>query len=107
MPRIKDKPALLSVCLSNEPVNVQEPDEFSKTSWHEWLARRHGDIATLNQRWHASFAKFDEIPQPNPLNQADPKYPGPAWADFCRWNDEYFASFHKELADMVHAVAPN
>ena len=26
---IKDQPALLSVCLSNEPINVEEPSEYS------------------------------------------------------------------------------
>jgi hypothetical protein len=32
---------------------------------------------------------------------------GGDWCDFVRWNQEYFAEFHKDLADMVHAVAPN
>lgn len=106
VPKIKDKPALLSICLTNEPINKQEPDEFSIRAWREWLQKRHGDIATLNARWKSTYVKFEEIPQPNPLGQSGENRPGPAWADFCRWNGEYFAEFHKVFADYVKAVAP-
>ena len=107
LPKIKDKPALLSICLSNEPINVQEPDEFSIKAWHEWLAKRHGDIATLNARWGSNYAKFDDVPQPNPIGISPEPRPGPAWSDFCRWNAvNISAEFHKIFADYVHAVAP-
>ena len=106
VPKIKDKPALLSICLSNEPINVQEPDEYSIKAWHEWLAKRHGDIATLNARWGSNYAKFDDVPQPNPIGKSPEPRPGPAWCDFIRWNGEYFADFHKVFADYVHEVAP-
>jgi hypothetical protein len=106
LPKIKDKPALFSVCLSNEPINAQEPDEFSIRAWHEWLAKRHGDVPTLNARWKASFKSFDEIPQPNPLASGPEPRPGPAWCDFVRWNQEYFAEFHAFLAKCVKDVAP-
>lgn len=104
--RIKDKPALLSICLSNEPINCEEPDALSTAAWRQWLKARHGDIATLNARWGTTYASFDQIPQPNPLNRSAEPRPGGAWCDFCRWNDEYFADFHRMLADAVHEVAP-
>lgn len=104
--RIKDKPALLSICLSNEPINCEEPDALSTAAWRQWLKTRHGDIATLNARWGTTYAGFDQVPQPNPLNRSAEPRPGGAWCDFCRWNDEYFADFHRMLADAVHEVAP-
>ena len=43
---LKDHPALHSICLSNEPVNEEEPCEFAKQQWQSWLEKRHGDVAT-------------------------------------------------------------
>ena len=105
VPKIKDKPALLSICLSNEPINVQEPDEFSIAAWHEWLAvpRRYCD-AQRSYGTHCS--KFDDVPQPNPIANSPEPRPGPAWCDFVRWNCESFAEFHKVFADDVHEIAP-
>jgi hypothetical protein len=106
LPKIKDKPALFSICLSNEPINAQETDECSTRAWHEWLAKRHGDVATLNARWKSSYKSFEEIPQPNPLANGPEPRPGSAWCDFVRWNQEYFAEFHAFLARCVKDVAP-
>jgi hypothetical protein len=107
IPKIKDKPALLSICLSNEPINWQEPDEFSTAAWRAWLKQCHGDIATLNTRWKSDYKSFDEIKQPNATDMAYGHKTGSVWCDFVRWNQEYFSAFHKDLGDMVHAVAPN
>lgn len=106
--RIKDKPALLSICLSNEPINWEQPSANSTALWRAWLKARHGNIATLNARWKTSYASFDQIPQPNPLSvgAAGEAHPSGTWSDFCRWNDEYFTQFHKLMADAVHDVAP-
>lgn len=104
--RIKDKPALLSICLSNEPINCEEPDALSTAAWRQWLKTRHGDITTLNAHWGTHYADFDQIPQPNPLGKSAEPRPGGAWCDFCRWNDVYFAEFHRMLADAIHEVAP-
>ena len=106
--RIKDKPALLSICLSNEPINWEQPSEASTALWRAWLKERHGNIATLNARWKTSYASFDQIPQPNPLSvgAAGEAHPSGVWSDFCHWNDEYFTQFHKLMADAVHDVAP-
>jgi hypothetical protein len=107
IPPLKDKPALLSICLSNEPINWQEPDQYSTKSWHEWITKKHGDIATLNKRWKTNFAKFEDIEEPNALGQSKEARPGGQWMDFIRWNQESFTEFHKMLADAVHDVAPN
>ncbi|MEN6357889.1 MAG: beta-galactosidase [Armatimonadota bacterium] len=103
---IKDHPALQSICISNEPRNVEEPCKYADEQFRTWLKARHGDIATLNSRWGTTYASFDEITVPNPFAGADAEKPMGRWADFVRWNQEYFTAFHKMLADAVHEVAP-
>jgi hypothetical protein len=101
---LKDHPALHSICLSNEPVSVEEPCESAKKLWRTWLEKRHGDIARLNARYGAKFASFADVPLPNPLEKR-PELP--LWLDYIRFNQEFLAGWHKALANAVHAVAPN
>ncbi|MCE5322741.1 beta-galactosidase [bacterium] len=104
---IKDHPALQAICISNEPRNVEEPCQYANEQFHAWLKDRHGDIATLNSRWGTSYTTFDEITVPNPFAGAEAEKPMCRWADFVRWNQDFFTAFHKMLADAVHEVAPN
>jgi hypothetical protein len=104
LPSIKDHPALHSICLSNEPVNLEEPCAYAADEWHGWLAHRHGDLATLNSRWGTAYASFGDIPLPDPFNSIAPEA---RRLDFLRFNQEEFAGFHKMLADAVHSVAPD
>lgn len=101
---LANHPALHSICLSNEPVNAEEPCAYAVSAWHRWLAQVHGDLATLNRRWGRTYAAFDDIPLPDPLQ---PHEPGPEWMDFVRLNQEQFAGWHRMLADAVHEVAPD
>jgi hypothetical protein len=103
---IKDHPALHSICISNEPINVEEPCEYAERDWHVWLEKRHGDIAILNAKWQTSYTSFDDVKLPNPFEPSDKK-PTARRVDYIRWNQEFFATWHKMLADAVHAVAPN
>ena len=105
IPQIKDHPALHSICLSNEPVNVEEPCEPGRRIWQAWLETRHGDIGTLNRRWHTDYRAFDEVPQPNPFDSSAPRRPQTEY-DFVLFNQEFFAGWHRQLADVVHQIAP-
>ena len=107
VPQMKDKHALFSICLSNEPINCEDVTPELTRAWQEWLQHRHGDIATLNARWHSDYKSFADIAQPNALNRSSEPRSGPNWEDFIRWNNEWFAGFHKMLADAVHEVAPD
>lgn len=103
---IKDSPALFSICLSNEPQNDETPCKYGAIDWHEWLKKKHGDINTLNARWGTDYKNIDDIPLPN-SRETTAQIPMARWADYIRFNQEFFASWHKMLADAVHAIAPN
>ena len=103
VPRIKDHPALHSLCLSNEPVCEDlQHCRVTAQEWPAWLERRHGAIAVLNQRWGTSHADFASVPVPKPEITATP-----ACLDFIRFNQETFAEFHRWMADVVHSMAPD
>jgi len=105
LPPLKDHPALHSICLSNEPVNVEEPCEHATRLWHDWLRRRHGDVATLNERWGARWESFDAVPLPDPF--AGPPADRARWMDFIRFNQEFFADWHGLMARAIHTIAPD
>ncbi|MEN6357354.1 MAG: beta-galactosidase [Armatimonadota bacterium] len=102
---LKDNVNLFSICLSNEPKNEEIPCKYGAIDWHEWLQKKHGDINTLNSRWGTGYLSFDDIELPNPHDD-NTKQPMTRWADYVRFNQEFFTGWHKMLADAVHAVAP-
>ena len=103
IPRIKDHPAIHSLCLSNEPVSVDLREcRVAAKEWPLWLEKRHGSINVLNKRWNTSYASFSEIPVPAPEIKATPEV-----LDFINYNQETFAAFHRWMADVVHSMAPD
>lgn len=106
IPPLKDHPALHSICLTNEPVNVEEPCEYAIRDWHFWLKDKHKDIATLNKRWNANYSSFEEIPLPNPFSP-DFNLQTPIGMDYVLFNQEWFAGWHKMLADAIHKITPD
>ena len=103
VPRIKDHPAIHSLCLSNEPLCVDlQHCQVAAKAWPVWLERRHGTLATLNERWGTAYTNFAAIPVPKPEFEATP-----ACLDFIRFNCETFAEFHRWMADVVHSMAPD
>ena len=98
IPMIKDKPALHSICLTNEPVfnNIANCDN-TRQIWLDYLARTHGDIATLNERYGTRYASFADVP-----------YTGdPQTYDWIVCDQQRFAAWHKWMADIIHEMAPN
>jgi hypothetical protein len=102
IPQIRDHPALHSLCLSNEPINVDLSQcAEARSLWQAWLRQRHGDLAALNRKWGTHFQAFDEIRVPEP--QFDPT---PQVYDFVCFNQETFAGWHRWMADVIHEMAP-
>ena len=101
---VKDHPALHSICLSNEPVNKEEPCAAARDEWKAWLQKRHGDLTHLNERYGSHHASWEEVPLPDPFG---PLPVGALTIDYVRFNQEFFARWHALLAEGVHRVAPN
>ncbi|MBN2292066.1 MAG: beta-galactosidase [Pirellulales bacterium] len=104
IPRIKDHPALHSICLSNEPIFINgEKSPHVRKKWHDWLRREHGDIGTLNRRWGSKHADFDSIDVP-PSEKFESS---PIYVDYMRFNRESFAEFHAWMAGIIRDMAPD
>ncbi|MCS6923949.1 MAG: beta-galactosidase, partial [Fimbriimonadales bacterium] len=99
-PRLKDQPALLSICLSNEPINIESPESPPhQQAWRAWLQQRHRNLITLNTRWKTNYQSWDEIPVPN----AEAGVPYAEWQEF---NAETLANWHHELAKAIEQHLP-
>jgi hypothetical protein len=101
---IKNHPALLSVCLANEPGNIEEPCEFAKRSWRTWLRKGHGNVEAFNRSHNTHVRSFDDVPLPNPF---EPPKDRIIWSDYIRFNEEQEVGWLEMLATAVHGVAPD
>jgi len=99
-PLLKDQPALLSVCLSNEPMNVESPESPPhQQAWRAWLQNRHKNLITLNTRWKTNYQSWDEIPVPT-------EDAGVVYAEWQEFNAEALANWHRELAKAIEQHLP-
>lgn len=99
IPMFKDKPALHSFCLSNEP-NFSRSHECANTRklWTQYLVRAHGTVAALNACYGSHYASFDDVPIPG--------MDRPEFYDYSIFNEERFAAWHKWMGDVIHSLAP-
>ncbi|MHB1456741.1 MAG: beta-galactosidase [Armatimonadota bacterium] len=102
VPMFKDKPALLSFCLTNEPLfnnTVNTPNV--RPMFSAYLKKVHGDIETLNRAYGGTnYKSFDDVP-------VGGSWDDPNSYDYCVFNNERFAGWHKWMADIIHEMAPN
>lgn len=104
--KIKDKPALHSVCLANEPVyNTSGHDKYSRPMFSEFLQRKHHTLDALNQLYGTSYKNFDEVAVP-PCAMPAAEGPKRAFYDWTCFNKKMFAGWHASLnADLkAHGV---
>jgi len=103
VPMLKDKPALNSFCLTNEP-NFDRAAECANTRglWTDFLIRIYGDITSLNSTCGTAYATFADVPVPGNNSYNDPQFYD--WVDF---TDERFAAWHQWMADVIHELAPD
>ena len=100
IPMFKDKPALHSFCLSNEPNFSRSQDCVSTPKlWAQYLARTHGTVAALNACYGSHYAAFASVPIPG-LEQ-------PEYYDYCIFNEQRFAAWHRWMGDVIHSMAPH
>ncbi len=60
IPLVKDKPALQSYTLANEP-NFFERSERSLNGFRTWLRKKYGDLSALNRAWNKKYKSFDQV----------------------------------------------
>lgn len=97
---LKSQPALHSLCLTNEPINVEDPESpLQKKEWRAWLLNKHKNLLNLNSRWNTNYQAWEEVPVPNEEQKR-------AFADWFTFNQEWFAGWHKRIADPIAEVNP-
>jgi hypothetical protein len=105
---LKDKPALLSICLSNEPVY----DKSGKTQetlplYRRYLKELHGgEVAKLNALYGTRYKSFDDVDPPSHgLVQEVEK--NRAFYDWTRFNKKHFSDWHRWLAETLKKKLPH
>jgi len=100
VPMFKDKPALHSFCLSNEPnFSGSQACPSTRKLWAEYLARTHETVAALNACYGSHYATFADVPVPG--------MDRPEFYDYSIFNEERFAAWHKWMGDVIHWMAPH
>ncbi|HVU99973.1 MAG TPA: beta-galactosidase [Verrucomicrobiae bacterium] len=99
--RIKDKPALHSVCLANEPVYISSGrDKYTRPLFAEYLQKTHGSIHALNELYGTAYQSFEGVPPP-PIGMPGPLGARRAYYDWTMFNKQMFADWHAWLASRV------
>ena len=95
---LKDKTALHSVCLANEPVYISSGrDRYTRPAFSEYLQHKHQTIAALNALYGAAYSDFDEVSVPATAMPATVPAQR-AYYDWTCFNKEMFADWHAGLA---------
>jgi hypothetical protein len=99
--RIKNKPALHSVCLANEPVYISSGrDSYTKPAFTDYLKRKHQQLTELNALYGTSYRDFAEVPVPPPGMPAGVQAQR-AYYDWTAFNKKMFADWHAWLGSIL------
>jgi hypothetical protein len=60
IPLVKDKRALQSYTLANEP-QFYEHGAAAMRQYREWLMKKYGSIEAINRAWHKNFRNLDKL----------------------------------------------
>lgn len=103
MEKIKDHPALHSICLSNEPSyqTARSPEVFT-ADWISYIKKLYNnDISLLNSTYGTQYTSFEEVPLTEDTENDVLYY------DYIHFNAEVWGGWHRWLADTIKKVAPN
>ena len=101
---VADKPALHSICLTNEPVyRTCHDDGYTRELWERHLRGRFGDdIESARDTLRTEVAKFRDFPIPDwHTVEATPLF-----YEWCTFNQLRFAGWHRWMADIIHSISP-
>ena len=105
-PGVKDKPALMSFNLANEPDYWHSgKDPFSGRCGSNISRPGTAASTTLNHLYGTTYASFGEVPRAQGLRA---RRPGEhcAYYDWCNFNAQHFADWFRWMNDVVKAGAP-
>jgi hypothetical protein len=98
---VKNKPALHSICLANEPVyNTSGHDPYSRPKFIEFLKSKHHSVDRLNALYGTAYTNFDQAVVPPafmPSGQAAQR----AYYDWTCFNKKMFADWHAWLGSLL------
>ena len=104
VPRIKDHPAVHSICLTNEP-GCQFNRSTDLQPYRDYLNELFGgDIESLNSAYGTDYSDFSEIEFPDYKLLHEPEENAeqiPQIYDFLNFNDKSFTEFHKWMYDLI------
>lgn len=101
MEKIKDHPALHSICITNEPTCDTRNSPALNADFAAYLKDVYqNDLTQLNLVYGSEYTDFSQITMPT-TDSMDARY-----YDWVAYNDQYTASWHKFLADTVRKYAP-
>ena len=99
-------PQLAYIILAYELTYICFCDE-SKRRFRLWLAERHGNIETLNEKWNTNYSNFNEIEPPATEGQgAAPDVNRAAWFDWADWNMRRFTDHLKWAKEDIRQYHP-
>ncbi len=100
---IKNKPALHSVCLANEPVyNTSGRDKYTHPLFAAFLQQKHGSVQSLNALYGTSYRSFDDVPVP-PCAMPGDTGAKRAYYDWTCFNKKMFADWHAWMGSVLKA----
>ena len=106
---LKDRTNVSALLLHNEPGYHWLNDRLfdynpqAVARFRDWLRRKHGTLAALNQRWGTQWASFDAVEPPRDL----PPVSGMgAWLDWRRFNADLIQDFLHEQVSFAHRTLP-
>jgi len=106
IPAIKNQTSVLSWDLANEPFfDMNGWTVHTMHTYHAWLTKRHGSIASLNKAWHTNYETFEQIPQPK--NKPRQNCSVGEWYDRVTFHNHRVASFFAFIATEIRRYDPD
>ena len=101
--RMKDKPALHSVCLANEPAyNASGRNKYSRPMFTDFLKAKHHSVDRMNALYGTAYTNFDQVVVPA-LRHARQTGRLRAYYDWTCFNNKMFADWHAWLGSVLKA----
>lgn len=101
IPMVKDKPALQSYTLANEPI-FDERSAAATSRFRDYLKEKYGSIGNLNRAWHKNFKDFDRIK----IDKDVFALGAAARYDWMKFHNELGTDFFRWMKGVIRAMDP-